>query len=584
MKLILFCCLLIVMSGLLLAQSKEEKLEQLKSRSNIKVTEVDKDILKLEYPDGKVLYKNISDYRPPVTYNLEYTPTYDSTIIDLTTVDTALYYQKYKFLQEVNVGTQNSKPPLVGDVNNNGFAEVYGQMKGYNTDFGDITIVEMNSSGIFDSVYSYDSTAIARSIYDIDKDGMCELFLYRFPPDTNYFGQSWLNFKKNSDTSLAKNLAFVFDVKTQQNSNTFGDWDGDVFTDQILGRECCPNSISIYEYNPSVNNFDSVYDYDPSQFDFYWNGFTVEDFDQDEKTDFFTGSVHGKILCIENHGNNSYRDTWHGMVGTYNAYQFAQTNDIDRNGKKEIWIGGDAFYPGIGPMTRITIFESNGNDDYKVVGRIDLIGIFSFNAQNFQPVDVDKDGIEEMMVCIEETVLILKFNGSPNHQTFELFYFKQNDLMLAGRNSVYYGATMYDVTNDGKEDIIIHLDERLENLGLRLFTFIYEADFTLGVNNTSHLPEEFHLYPNYPNPFNPLTKINFDIPEYSNVSIKVYNILGKEIATLLEKELNPGKYTIDWEANRSYEKSLPSGVYLIRLSYESNGRKYTQQMKAVLLK
>ena len=60
----------------------------------------------------------------------------------------------------------------------------------------------------------------------------------------------------------------------------------------------------------------------------------------------------------------AYAPNWQGMVETYNAYLCAETNDIDGNGKKEIWIGGDAFYSGQG-ITRITIFEANGDNSYQ---------------------------------------------------------------------------------------------------------------------------------------------------------------------------------------------------------------------------
>ena len=596
MKLTLVSCLLFVVCSTSLAQNryetKEEKLEQLKTRSDIKVTEIQKDILKLQYPNGKVLYKNIGYYKPitdqqqPTTYS----PTYDSTIIDLTTIDTTLYYYKYKFWQEVNIGSPETKPPLVGDVNNNGLFEIYGQKKEYlSSDFSNyIVCMEMNDLGRFDSVYSYDSTRTALSIYDIDKDEMNELHLRRFSDDdTVYGGNSYLFFNKLSDSSLATELSIIFypfPENNQLDNITFGDWDSDEFTDQIFIRDCCPPSIYVYEYNLLDHNFDSVYQFDYSSLDLEYGGFSVGDFDQDNKTEFFAGGTHGKVLCIENNGDNSYTPTWQGTVETNNAYQLAQTNDVDKNGKNEIWVGGDAFYSGIGPMTRITIFEAAGNNNYQIVGRIDLVGIFSLNAQNYQTVDVDKDGTDEMMVCIEETVLILKFNGSPNHQTYDLFYFKQNDLALAGRNSVYYGATMYDATNDGKDDIIIHLDDIIEGLGMRLLTYIYKADFTLGVNETFHVPERFHLYSNYPNPFNSSTKVRFDIPKYSVVAIKVYSILGKEINTLTEKEYSPGNYTIDWEARDSAGKLLPSGVYLIKLTANSNESKYTQTMKTVLLK
>src|SRR5690606_1358379 len=401
------------------------------------------------------------------------------------------------FWQEVKVGTDNTKPPLVADMNNNGLPEIYGQIKNYiDTNPGDNVIMEMNNQGTFDSVYSYDSTSLARAIYDIDKDGKDELLLHRFPPDTNFSGQSWLFFRRPSDTSFATELSFVFDVSTQLNNNTFGNWDNDEFIDQIFGRECCPNSISIYEYNSLSNNFDSIYYFDPSQYDFFWSGFGIGDFDQDGYVEFFSGSVNGKVIAMENCGDNCYNQIWQGTVNTYAAYLYTSTNDIDGNGKPELWIGGYHFQDGIG-ITRVTIFEANGNNSYVAVGKIDIIGAFNWYAKNMQVLDVDKDGKEEVMMCIEQHVIILKFVGSQNHHTYEVFYIKRNDLAFNGMNSVFYGATMYDITNDGKEDIIIHMDDIIANQGMRLFTFIYKADFSVDVKEFETLPEEFHLYHNY---------------------------------------------------------------------------------------
>ncbi len=391
MKLTLVSCLLFVVCSTSLAQNryetKEEKLEQLKTRTDIKITEIQKDILKLEYQNGKVLYKNIADYKPNDHQQpTNYSPTYDSTIIDLRTIDTTLYYQKYSFWQEVPLGNvSDPSPMLVADINNNKLPELYGQMKDYTSDYSDIIIFEENEQGGFDSVYCYDSTNIAVSIFDVDKDGSEELHLRRFNDTGSYSGNNYLFFKKSAPDSLAKILSFNFYYQfepgiTQQNDNMFGDWDGDNFTDQLF--HIYGTGIYVFEYDPTVPTFDSVYFYDYHSIDVEFEGFTVDDFDQDGKTEFLTGSVHGDVLSIENSGNNSYTPIWTGMVETYNAFHLAETNDIDRNGKKEIWVMGDAFYNGVG-ITRITIFESDGNNSYQVVGRIDLVGIFSFYAGQY---------------------------------------------------------------------------------------------------------------------------------------------------------------------------------------------------------
>lgn len=89
------------------------------------------------------------------------------------------------------------------------------------------------------------------------------------------------------------------------------------------------------------------------------------------------------------------------------------------------------------------------------------------------------------------------------------------------------------------------------------------------------IPSEYSLSQNYPNPFNPSTKINFDIPRQGIVSIKIYDLLGKEIKTLVSDELNAGSYSVDFDAS-----GLPSGTYFYRLS----GDGYFEVKRMVLLK
>jgi hypothetical protein len=222
------------------------------------------------------------------------------------------------------------------------------------------------------------------------------------------------------------------------------------------------------------------------------------------------------------------------------------------------------------------LFEANGNDSYEAVGRIDLVGVFSFDAGNFQTIDVDKDGKEEVLVCIDGHVLILKFNGSQNHQRYEVFYIKKNELALKERWSGYFGATMYDLISNGKTELIISMYEAIENVGGRFFSYIYKPDFTIGVEDKdSVIPTEYQLLQNYPNPFNPTTTISYSVHERSYVKLRVFNLLGEEVANLINKEQATGEYTVEFNAER-----LPSGVYIINM----NAGNYNKSIKAVLLK
>ena len=558
----------------------EEKLERLRSSKDVKVTEVEKDIIKIEYPSGKTKVKNIAEYVQTET-TLNKSATFETTTINLRTIDTTLYHQKYKFWQEVSISS-DSDPVVIADVNRNGFPEIYGIQKEYYGNYSGVTVMEINEQGKFKKVFSYDSTLAIKSIYDVDKDGKEEVSVLKLfidvKPDTNDYNSWWQYpyFTKVSDTSLATEYSFVFEPKKkggQQEDHRYGDWDGDNKTDMILN--ILEQGVNIYEYNSACNNFDSLYYYDYDPLNFYYRGFAQGDFDEDGKMEFFAGSIQGKIVAIENRGDNDYGLSWEGMVETYNAYLFTQTNDLDGNGKKEIWAGGDATYDGVG-ITRITLFESDGNDSYTVVGRIDLVGVFSFWAGNFQTVDVDKDGIEEVLICIDGHVLILKFNGSLNHQTYEVFYLKQNELALNGRSANYIGATLYDLIDDDREEVIINMIEGKQNVGPRLFSYTYKPDFILGVEDRDiTLPSEYRLHQNFPNPFNPTTTIRYNVPQRSLVKITVYNVLGAVVERLVEEEKAAGSYSVIFDA-----KQLPSGIYIINM----NAGSFNKSIKTILLK
>jgi len=93
--------------------------------------------------------------------------------------------------------------------------------------------------------------------------------------------------------------------------------------------------------------------------------------------------------------------------------------------------------------------------------------------------------------------------------------------------------------------------------------------------NTLQLPTQISLEQNYPNPFNRTTQIDYELPQRSFVTLKIYDVLGKEIATLVNSSREPGPYTTNWNA-----QNYPSGVYFYRLTAGS----YTMTKKLVLMK
>lgn len=94
-------------------------------------------------------------------------------------------------------------------------------------------------------------------------------------------------------------------------------------------------------------------------------------------------------------------------------------------------------------------------------------------------------------------------------------------------------------------------------------------------NNTIYLPSRYKLFQNYPNPFNPTTTINYSIPKASFVTIKVYDLLGKEVATLVNEVKSIGNYNVEFNAS-----ILTSGIYFYRMKAGS----FVETKKLILLK
>ena len=95
------------------------------------------------------------------------------------------------------------------------------------------------------------------------------------------------------------------------------------------------------------------------------------------------------------------------------------------------------------------------------------------------------------------------------------------------------------------------------------------------VSDNSQHPNEFRLYNNYPNPFNPTTIIRYSIPEASFTSIRIYNELGKEVSALVNETKSAGTYEVEFNAS-----NLSSGVYYYKLQAGS----FTETKKMILIK
>ena len=102
-------------------------------------------------------------------------------------------------------------------------------------------------------------------------------------------------------------------------------------------------------------------------------------------------------------------------------------------------------------------------------------------------------------------------------------------------------------------------------------------------NEMDEIPNDYYLSNNYPNPFNPNTKIKYSIPQTSEVVIKVLDILGNELESLINEEKQAGIYEITWNA-----EELPSGVYFYQLKAvdpsTNSGQGFVDTKKMIIMK
>ncbi|MCW8960937.1 MAG: T9SS type A sorting domain-containing protein, partial [Ignavibacteriaceae bacterium] len=104
-----------------------------------------------------------------------------------------------------------------------------------------------------------------------------------------------------------------------------------------------------------------------------------------------------------------------------------------------------------------------------------------------------------------------------------------------------------------------------------------------GGNST--LPQNYSLKQNYPNPFNPTTKIEFSLPIAAEVQLVVYNILGQQVASLINEQQTAGNHSILWNADDSKGMKLSSGIYLYKLKANGiDGSEFQETRKMILLK
>ncbi|MDP4114655.1 MAG: T9SS type A sorting domain-containing protein [Bacteroidota bacterium] len=290
--------------------------------------------------------------------------------------------------------------------------------------------------------------------------------------------------------------------------------------------------------NPySGPTFESVELYDPST-----NQFSL----------FQETFIPGETLWVPSYGRADEAATIRMKNGKYLMLAGKSSNDV-----------GYYSLVTIDPATKsIALLHTSPEIPNYNVYTGDSVGVYSILL------DTAKDYC--YLICVKST-------SAPYYETsFKVVDLKTNTLFSLNDHFVIpYGCWDIPryVLNDSR--IFFVGGSTSNNFDCLDSTFFYTVQVPTGVNDKNNLPNGYSLSQNYPNPFNPSTKIKFTLPGNEFVSLKVYDVVGREVSTIINEQKVAGNYEITFNAS-----SLSSGVYFYKLSTKS----YSESRKMILIK
>jgi len=275
---------------------------------------------------------------------------------------------------------------------------------------------------------------------------------------------------------------------------------------------------------------------------------------------------------------------------TNKAGRQVAAGDFDGDGISDLAMGITESNPDSAESPVIQIFKGgvamDDSADVELTAPADAFGgdtgVF-FNSvlgfMEFLP-DDDGDGIQNLLMATTggfnngTNAAIYAGGAVPNSIPAQVLVAPNPTIGLGGNRSVAAG----DFNNDGNNDILPVQQFDLRDAFRSSRAYMYSPNVNnipVPIEEEIGVPEQFFLSQNFPNPFNPSTNINFELSHTAEVTLKVYDILGREVATLVNERLTAGAKTVAFDAS-----ALSSGIYIYRLVAGS----FAQTRKMTLIK
>jgi uncharacterized delta-60 repeat protein len=335
---------------------------------------------------------------------------------------------------------------------------------------------------------------------------------------------------------------------------------GDSFRNVTFGREAI-----IIKYNSSL---DTSWVVRVNGTDNYYNEFTV-DLELDDNGNVYAlcrltnspGSTDFAVLKINSNGNVLWRTEYDEAGGQ----DIPEAMTMDNNGN--IYVTGRVRRSGGGGYNDFAIIKYNNNGVQQWKSYYD-----GPNNRDDDPIDIVLDQNGNVFVC-----------GESNRDgfAFKFIVVKYNPIGVFEWEYVYEGnvegkALSMHPDNNG---YVYAAGQALNSSG-NLDLFAVKLSKTTGIGDYKNFPDMFTLYQNYPNPFNPGTKISWRTLAGIHQTLKVYDVLGNEVATLVDEYKTAGSYEVEFNVGQHSSADISSGVYFYRLQAGS----FVETKKMILTK
>ncbi len=291
-----------------------------------------------------------------------------------------------------------------------------------------------------------------------------------------------------------------------------------------------------------------------------WNYFTMRIFEYD-------GSANYNITT-------ELDELYQPQGIDFGAVDGVRVTDVNSDGINELYIAGTEPVNQIFIITGISDVSQITAQDVQPLLTIPGVNVSKLRAMYIA--DPDHDGNLSMMIAGEGNGKIFdveyKGSGDPADSAswdvnviFDVWEYSGIDPAATPTLSprFFYGSPGGDMDGDGKDEyVFVNYSADFSIWSDDVYLWVIEIDQTVGVDEDSNLnPDIFTLQQNYPNPFNPSTTIKYHIPDNEFVTLKVYDVLGNEISTLVNETKSAGNYEVSFNA-----ENLSSGVYFYKLT------------------